>query len=141
MKNRKGWIRIVESFMAIVILLGFVMVLLNQMNNFNEGKSLIEKNNLKILRNIETNLSLRNEALSLSLPSYFNNSGSSTNFEKYLSDKVLVGESCFLYFCDLISSCNLKTEVLKEVYSSEIFLYSDSSVYSPRKVKIFCYLK
>ncbi len=141
MKTKKGWIRIVEAFMAIVILLAFVMVLLSQMRDLEGEKSLVEKNNFKILKGIEINLSLRNEALSLSLPAYFNDSGPSSNFKKYLSNRTLIGENCFLYFCALNDSCKLQTEVLKEVYSSEIFLYANSTFYSPRKIKVFCYLK
>ena len=138
-KNKKGWIKVIEAFVAIVFLLGLLMVILTQYHFSDGGKSLIEENNHLILRGIETNVTLRNSAFSAGLPSYSNESGFPMGIKTYVDEKVLPGEACFLYICSLDDLCLLKGEVEIDVYSYETLIFSSSSLYSPRKIKVFCY--
>ncbi|MDP3966613.1 MAG: hypothetical protein Q8Q04_03715 [archaeon] len=137
--NKKGWIKIVEAFLAVVFLLGILMIILTQYHYSDEEKSLLEENNYEILVGIETNISLRNSAFTASLPSYSNESGFPLNLKTYLDKNMLKNEFCFLYICSLDDVCLLKEEINKDVYSSEILLFSSTSSYSPRKLKVFCY--
>jgi len=139
--NKKGWIKIIEAFMAIVLLLGFLMVLLVQINKNNQNNSLVEDNNLKILKGIETNQSLKSSALSTSIPSNSNEtSGFPDDLKNYLGNSTFSGQNCLLYICEVEGECNLNNEIKeKEVYSSEVLIFSNLTYYSPRKLKVFCY--
>jgi len=139
MKNKKGWIKIVEAFMAIALLLGFLMVMLVQINKNNQNNSLIEENNLKILRGIETNQTLRNAVLSSVIPSNSTGTGFSPELNSFLSDNTLLGQNCVLYICEVDNECNLETEINEEIFSSEVLIFSNPTKYSPRKLKVFCY--
>jgi len=138
-KQKKGWIRIVEAFMAIVLLLGFVFVILIQVNPFSKGTSLLKTNNIKILKVIETNFSLRNLVLASSPPINSNETNFPSELNESLIKNTLSGETCFLYICSVESECNLNEDIQKEVYSSEILIFSNETLYSPRKLKVFCY--
>ncbi len=136
--NKKGWIKIVEAFMAIVLLLGFLLIMIAQVNKSSVDTSLTEKNNVKILNGIETNQTLRNSVLSSSVPAYSNETFP-TDLETYLGNNTLSGQYCFLYICGAESECNFKENVNTDVYSSEILITSNLTLYSPRKLKVFCY--
>lgn len=136
--NKKGWIKIVEAFMAIVLLMGFLFVMLGQINKNNDKTYLTEENNIKILNGIETNQSLRNLVLSADVPSYSNKTFPS-DLENYLGNSTLPGQYCFLYICGAESECNFKENINSNVFSSEILITSNATVYNPRKLKVFCY--
>ncbi len=137
--NKKGWIKVVEAFMAIVFLLGFVMIVLMVYNSSEKDANSLQKNNLVILNAIETQNNLRSEVFSASLPSYSNDSGFSPVLKSYLVNNSLYGENCSLYICSQTDICNFNENVAGNVYSSEVLLFANSSSYSPRKLKIFCY--
>ena len=137
--NKKGWIKVVEAFMAIIFLLGFVMIVLMVYNNSERDRNSLQKNNLVILNGIETQDSLRNEVFSAPFPSYSNNSGFSPILKNYLGNNSLQGENCSLYICSLEDICNFNENIVGNVYSSEVLFFANSSSYSPRKLKIFCY--
>lgn len=137
--NKKGWIRIVEAFMAIVILLGFLLLMLGQMNKSNNSNSAIEENNAKILSGIESNLTLRNEVLSSSVPINSSSPGFSPILLNYLNNNTLPVESCLMNICPPESECQLSSEPNSNIYSSEVLVSANATLYSPRKVKVFCY--
>lgn len=137
-ENKKGWIKVLEAFMAIVMLLGFVLLMLGQMNSNTNKTSLTEKNNIKILRGVETNLTLRNAVLLSEVPKTSNETGFPTELKNYVGKNSLSGEECLLSVCAPESNCEM-SDITKQVYSSEILIFSNSTYYSPRKLKIFCY--
>ena len=135
--NRKGWIQIVESFLAISIFLGFLMVILGYVDFEGKDVSAIQENNFKILTGIEKNASLRQEVFL----SEYSNSGEesfSEELKNYLENSESFGRSCLLYICDTENVC-LFEDAEREVYSSEIFVFADENSYLPRKLKLFCY--
>ena len=138
--DKKGWIKIVEAFMAIVLLLSFLIVLLAQINDSDKEISAIEKNNFEILRGIETSPILRSEVLSLELPFNSSDGDIPPNLKEHIENKTLFEETCILYVCEINSLCEFNEDLEKEVYSSEVSIFSNSTVYSPRKLKIFCYI-
>jgi len=137
-KNKRAWIKIVEAFMAIALILGFLILLLNLKWSQSEDYSLLEKNNLEILRGIQGNSSLRANVFSSDVGL---NSSSETfpeSLRSYLDSNIIPGEACYLYICDLDSGCPVEVLPEKSVYASEVLLFATSSVYSPRKLKISC---
>jgi len=138
-KNKKGWIKIVEVFMAIALLLGFLMVIIWAMDRSEKNMFLTEENNIKILKGIEIEPSLRNSVLSLEIPSYSDEENFPTELEEYLSNNTFLGQECLLYVCEATGECNMEVDLNKEIYSSEILIFSNLTSYSPRKLKVFCY--
>lgn len=136
-ENKKGWVKIIEAFLAIIVLLGFLMIIITQYKYSNEEKILVKENNVAILKGIETNLLLRDSVLSLNLPSNSNDSGFPSELSEYLDGATFTGENCVLQACSISDPC-LFSEFDEEVYSYEIFIFSGTSEYSPRKLKVFC---
>jgi len=137
--RKKGWIQIVEAFMAISILLGFLMTILSYVDYERKDSALVSKRNFEILRGIETNSSLRHEVFLSDFPSNSVEEDFSPVLKSYLNGEVPVGEVCILYVCELESVCLFEGEVAEEIYSSEILFFAESNSYFPRKLKLFCY--
>ncbi|MBS3085047.1 hypothetical protein J4411_04015 [Candidatus Pacearchaeota archaeon] len=137
--NKRGWIKIIEAFMAIVLLLGFLFVIIGNYNSSQIDNSAVQKNNLAVLNGIENDLTLRNLVFLAELDSSSDDFGFPQGLKDYLEEKTPVGQNCSLYICSLESPCTLNSDVNTQIYSSQIILFSDSSSYSPRKLKIFCH--
>ena len=66
-KNRRGWIRIVEAFTAILILAGIVLIVVgNQGIKKPDNSEQIRNSEISILREVQLNETLRTEILSVS---------------------------------------------------------------------------
>lgn len=149
-RNKKGWIKIIEAFIAIMLIAAVLLVVLNQReassigeirdNRYQEytGKQIL------ILRKIQLNDSLREwilseEESSLPLerdevpgpvrdkidsesPSYFN---------------------CTSKVCGLSDECKLDEQTRAittgDVFVQEVGIFADSDEYAPRKLKLFCW--
>ena len=65
MKNKRGWIKIVEAFIAILLLTGIVLFVINrQSDDVQQVYSLIQDAQTSILRNAQLNNTVRTEILS-----------------------------------------------------------------------------
>lgn len=137
-KSRRGWIKVLEAFMAIVLLLGMLIIVVNNINETQDNTSIIEKNNIKILRNIEMNSTLRTEIINSGVPLNSSSESFPTQLDNYLNSNVLIGTNCTLYLCGLYSECFVDyTDT--ESYSSSVYVFSNQNTYNPREVKISCY--
>lgn len=124
MKNRAGFIRILEAFIA-VALIASVLVFL-YVRTIKPQREDVYKLQKTILNEIAANPMLRNATLNLD-----NNTVS--NFVK---DRVPSGFDFTIRICEPEDICSLP-EYKAEVYATERIISSTLQEYSPRKVKIF----
>lgn len=137
-KNKKGWIKVVEAFIAIMMLLAIVFVIINNNDLRTEDKYHMENRAAEILRSIQFNDSLR--AMILSETNFSRDSidpGFPLDIAKYANNS-LAGTLCYLRICNSTSLCDTTREFDDEIYAKEILITSDLTEYNPRKLKIFC---
>jgi len=147
-KNKKGWIRIVEASIAVLFIAGVVLVVIN--NNEAGGNDEISQKILNeevsILREIQLNSSLREDVLSpsLSLPV----ESGEANFPQDVKDRIDSGTpiylECVSKICSIEDECVLTVENDKSVYAESVLITTNPETptpYSPRKLKIFCWAK
>jgi hypothetical protein len=141
-KNRKGWIRIMEVFVSIMLLTGILMVILNTGFSYKADlqKGISAKENA-ILRDIQLNSEMRTQILSVpsgSLPleweSFTSQLPEVRNRILSLSPKNL---DCRAKICSYDDVC-LMTNLEGEVYAEAAFFSADADTYSPRQLKLFC---
>ena len=137
MVNKKGWIRIVEAFLAILLLMGILLVVISGDDVKFEREKTVGERQMFFLHEIQINNSFRDDILSLSeLPVNSNESGFPEDLKSYFLDNF---DNCFMNICLPLDSCIIDFETKGEVYSKEVLVSSNIDVYSPRKVKVFCY--
>lgn len=139
MKSKKGWIRIVEAFIAILIIAGILLIVLGEgYISAKDNSEKIYNAQISMLREIQFNETLRGNAISEKILPIKNNLGK--RIPSYLN--------CTLNLCEINSICEINLDLEKDVYSQEAFigsgLFTDATGYSwlnyvPKKLKLFCW--
>lgn len=137
-KNKRGWIKVLEAFVSIIMLIGLLAVIVQTQGTFSNKEAFMNKAD-KIIEDIRINDSLRDAVISQgNLPIYSNEAGFSNTLSNYLDSIDTNLMNCTIGICSTQSPCNLQEDYEGEVYSKESLIMSTDSTYSPRKLKIFC---
>ena len=140
-KKEHGWIRIVEAFTMILLISGILLMILDRNSPKDFSQKIYEKEQ-GILRDIQLNDTLRENILSFSegsLPIEW------VNFSLDLKNKIISETpsslKCESKICNVDKICNLSSSVNKDIYTQKVMISSNLSVYSPRKLELFCWGK
>ena len=146
-KNKRGWIRIVEAFVALLLIIGTVLIVINKgYIGKSDVSSRVYDAQLSILREIELNDALRGEIVSLDI------SSSSINWDdsKFPSDtKSKINErtpnflTCEAKICELDQICSYSPAVCaeKDIYAQAVAISATLEAYGPKQLKLFCCTK
>jgi hypothetical protein len=145
-KDKKGWIKILEVFIAIMLISGIMVVLVNQTykgEGFERSKILdIEE---KILRELQLNDSIRNIVLGISEEELPKNNSIGNDFPKIIEKEINKTKpfylECYFNICEIDSECNLNFKENKGIYADSVGFFANETTYNPRKLKIFCWKK
>jgi hypothetical protein len=142
-KSKRGWVRLIEVFVAILLLTGILLVVANRTNptDKNVASTEMSKKQFAILEDIELNDTFRAEILNVpSLPlewNYFNVSGLQN-----LKDRIeyLTPENfeCMAKICSINGECKMNELSNENIYAESVFISANFNVYSPRLLKLFC---
>ena len=145
MKNKKGWIRIVEAFLAVLLVAAVLVLIVNQNTaQQNDPSSRVYGYGIYALRSIELNDTLRSEIVGVSdssLPLTSNQTNFPSDINNSINNATLSALSCTSEICLTNSTCSFWMNVGKDVYAQRIFIASNLSVYNPRQLKLFCWFK
>ena len=122
--NNRGWIRIVEAFIAIIILIGAALLIISEQPKNTDISSQVYAKESSIIDYVSNNESLRNQIL--------NGDTSGTNAA---IGKIITGNFAYTTnICDITSICNQNVPYDRDVYSKEVIISSNLSQYSPKKL-------
>jgi hypothetical protein len=140
--NKRGWIKIVEAFVAILLITGVVLVILSQENLVNvDLHSDIYESQLITLRDIQMNDDLRASVLGVSTPLESDDAGFPVDVKARIQYFALDYLECEAKICELESSCTLNNPPEKEVHAQTVAITSTSTTYDPKQLKLFCWSK
>jgi len=137
-KNKKGWIRIVEALVAILLIVGFLTLIINkgeQKSNLNSRIGLSENS---ILREIQINSTYRNYILGTSGTVEFEDLDSNLNAQ--IISRTPEYLNCVGQICEFDNDCDYVENSGKDIYGKSVFIGANSEVYSPKQLKLFCWL-
>lgn len=130
--NKRGWLRILEAFIGIVILVGVIVFIYSTNYNNTNSSDLITITQSKVLDKIELNDSLRLAALQDNL--YILNEFAKQDIPPTLNFTILI--------CDIDVEVGCKTDYKStEVYVKDKIIVSNLTLYSPKKVRLFLWEK
>ena len=144
LKNKRGWLRIVEVFIAIFLMTGVLVIIIDR-KAFEERDIFVEvyEMQISILSSIQLNESLREDILLSSLPVSWENF--ETNGLSLVKDKIISGTendfNCEAKLCSLDDSCFLEVSGTEDVYVQSSVISSNLETYGPRQLKLFCFQK
>jgi hypothetical protein len=148
MKNKRGWIKIVEAFISILIIISVVLIVYDGGSTKTEDlSSQVYPIERAILKEVEFDSNLRESILEVptdKLPldwEKFEENGLAGVKEK-INGKVVSNLNCVAKVCALDENiCDLNEYIEKDVYAQSISIVANSDIYSPKQLKIFCYTK
>lgn len=151
MKNKRAWIRIVEASVAVVFLAGVLLLVLHQQSTSGNGNSIssdIHEIQIGILRNIQTNESLRSDVLNVDMSGGqvgWSDSGFPSELKNHIEDLSPGALTCKTSICGVSGECILGEQVGNDVYSESVFISvtptqnPNTMPYSPKLLKLFCW--
>lgn len=138
-KNKKGWIKVIEAFIAIIALIGILTIIIQSERVSSERINIFEEKSLEILKGIQMDETLREEILTEStIPVSSEDSGFPAPIKTYLDNSNLKTSECILKICAVNDDCLITSPDNAEVFSKDILVTSTKDYYNPRKLKIFC---
>jgi hypothetical protein len=138
-KNKRGWIKIVEAFIAIILILGSLLVTLESAEIGIRG-SLPEIYGVEttILRDLQLDSTTRDLILDSSIPTSWENLD--PEITGLIEDKSPNYIECKAEICSPYLECITDYEK-SNIYAKDIFIGADYDTYSPRRFKISCWEK
>jgi len=124
--NKKAWLRIVEAFIAIILIASVLIVIYSRTIEKPSKSESIYNLQKTILDEIAVDIELRQNVLD----------NKTENIENFVSERIPAGFKFSVRICDLNDICGLQ-EYKEEVYSSERIISSTLQEYNPKKLKIF----
>jgi len=131
MRGKKAWLRILEAFIAILLVSGVLIVVYSRVIQ-KPGKEDIYNLETSILEEIAENSSLRDEVLK-EMPEI-------SKINDFVQKRIPPGFSFRVKICDVEVICQLDDylgEEGKEIYSDERMISSVLERYQPKILKIF----
>jgi len=138
MVNKKGFIKIVEAFLSIMLLLGLILLAVNNNRVSSKNSEYILQKESDILSQIQMNNTLRQivvQTTDYSLTS--NDTAFNSELANYTKEDI-IGYNCYLKVCSPEGICNMNLNSQKHIYAKEVLIVSSQSEYNPKKLKIFC---
>lgn len=140
--NKRGWVKIVEAFIVVLLIIAVLLVIINQANKGENISSRVYKSEVAILREIQINDSLRDDILnSGELPVIWDSESFPSDVKALIEKRNPGYLNCTAKICTPEDSCHLDSYPDKDTYANSITITSTLSSYSPRQLKIFCWMK
>jgi hypothetical protein len=143
MLKKRGWLRIVEAFVMILLITGVLLIVLDKgsLLKNNDSKKIYEDEQ-GILRKIQLNNSLRDVVLSFplsELPIEW------VDFSLDIKNKIISKTpsylNCEAKICNVNGICVLSQANEKSVYVQSTIFTSTLDKNDPRQLKLFCWKK
>ena len=145
MQNKKAWIRLVEAFIAIILIASVLALVINQRNTGEqEIPTEIYNKEILILRKIQLNNSLRQEVLDSSPPVSSLEQGFPSNVKDKITEEIPGNLDCVAKICEINEACNfeeISEEIGGDIYVQSVAIFANLETYAPKQLKLFCWSK
>jgi len=146
-KNRKGWLEIVEAFVAVLLVAGVLLIILNrgyfQRTDTSEQIYNVE---VSILREIQTNDEFRKSIAAAPVPVIWEDSAFPADVKEKITMRTPNYLDCVAKICELNTPCilegpSLERSAEKDVFSESVVISTilEQEVY--RQLNLFCWMK
>jgi len=129
MKNKKGWLRIVEASIAILIIASATLLIIYK----EPTKSAADVH--EIQRNI-LELAVLNESIRASILR-----DDVLSVELYIEENTPSNWNYTIRICEVDEVCGMPFYINEDVYADEILVAANLTKYSPKKLKMFMWEK
>lgn len=140
MENKKGWIKIVEVFAAILIISSIVLIAIRQSQGEEESiYSRVNSDQTGILREIQLNPALREEIITSS--GVVEWASFPTASKNKIIEKTPNYMECTAKICAAGAECSLSGVQNGSVYAETVIMGATPEEYGLRQLRLFCTVK
>jgi hypothetical protein len=142
-KNKGGWIKVVEAFVAVLLIGAVLLIIINQNEENKDISSQAYNDEMMMLRAIELNNDLRTGILEIddnALPISSDNSGFPLEIKAKIEEKKPSYLACNMKICKIEQECFINNDASSDVYTNQITIFANLEKYNPRKLVISCVL-
>lgn len=133
--NKKGWIRITEAVVAILIMASVLIVLYtNEVPQISYSEYVYELQ-VRLLTDVADNPVLRNATL------YSNETYIQEALRNYFRDSIPSNFNYSILVCNLSVVCNYALDVSQEIYVEERIISSNLERYDPKLLRLYVWEK
>lgn len=129
--NKRGWLKIVEAVIAILIVFGAVLYIVSKQDYSNYSSDSIYQKQQEILGIIAKNDTLRGMVIN----------EDTNGVEGAIGSMIPVSWNYSTCICNITLLCSPNTPHDKEVYVEEAVITSTLQTYSPKKLRFFVWMK
>lgn len=133
-KNKKGWMRILEAFIAVLIILTSIVVLYNNQGEKVDISQQVYDKQTRIIKMMINNDTLREWIIN----------EDEEAIEDYVLKLVPSNWNYTISICELNDICpgkGIPYDSHKEIYTNEALVTSTVETYSPKKLRFFVWMK
>ena len=134
MVNKRGWIRIFEAVVAILLITGVALVVLDKSYLKKDISSEISRLEDFVLKEIKLNSTLRAEVLGTDIggeiPQLIQD-----KIDSRIPDKI----NCSAKVCAYTGNCVLDIYEEKAIFAKSTLISATPSTYNPKQFKLFCW--
>ena len=135
-RNKRGWIKIVEAFIAIMLVTIIFLIVLNKgFENKDDDFSRIHEAEIVILREIQLDNDLRSEILGV------NPGSDGLSWTDFPDEKVPNYLVCEAKICNIGDLCVLNDPLQTDIYSESVIISATLTEFDPKQLKLFCWKK
>lgn len=135
--GKKGWIRILEALIAILLIIGFLVITIDKGDEKEELSSRIYSVEKAMLKEIQINETFREYILGTTGTIEFE------NFEQGLKNHITKRTpeylNCTSKICAFDNVCGYEDDSGKSIYARSVIITANLEVYSPKQIKLFCW--
>lgn len=129
--NKKAWLRIVEAFLAILIVISAVLIIVSKTQTRVDISGDVNYKQRQVLDIVAKDDNLRERVIQ----------GDSEYLNSRISSIIPQNWNFTTKICSIEDICNADTPLDREVYVSQIIITSSVNEYNPKKVKFFVWAK
>ncbi len=129
--NKRGWLRIFEAVVAIMLILGAVLLIYsNQRNESSESRYIMDWQE-EILNRVAENETLRNAVAG----------GENETIVSFIEGNLLPNLNFSISICNLDVSCPMRGYVEEDIFVQERIVSGTIDIYHPKQVRFFVWKK
>jgi len=145
-KDKKGWVKIVEAFLAILLVAVIIILIVGRSNVREENyEERISNAGILILRDIQLDDILRQFIVDTNGEIDWDDDEFPSSVKERIEERKPSWLECVAKICDPANECVLSDEKINEfelkeenIYTQSVVITSTTSTFNPRQLKLFC---
>ena len=135
MVNKKGWVKVVESFFAVMLIAGVIAFIFSTYSGHADNSKEIYTFEDGVLNGVKLNSTLRSQILGTT------NFVASEDLDNYLQKRMPSYLNCSFVICESGGVCGPDEGSADELFGKSVVLSAEGEYTEPRILSLFCWIK